>query len=214
MDGVRSTPALGRRQLTLGIGVCGNRTRLEGIGNDVGPTVTTGGRCGNPAASGNIRDVAADVQGVGLSRPGLEEKVGDIESGDTLVRFQVEVILNNCTSSRAVLDTKVAAAHVNGLAPCIGQQKEQTVRDPMVQTCFKSVVARVSDALFIVYVCTYPGHWPESVDGVSRRSCRKCLGRRIWFAFIVEPPVVAARIRDGEKRLRSDFPLDLDMPLV
>src|SRR5205807_3832510 len=76
MDGVRSTPALGRRQLTLGIGVCGNRTRLEGIGNDVGPTVTTGGRCGNPAASGNIRDVAADVQGVGLSRPGLEERIG------------------------------------------------------------------------------------------------------------------------------------------
>src|SRR5437763_16169687 len=76
MDGVRSTPALGSRQLTLGIGVCENPTRLEGIGNDVGPTVTTGGRCGNPAASGNIRDVAADIQGVGLSSPGLEETIG------------------------------------------------------------------------------------------------------------------------------------------
>src|SRR5436305_13854135 len=126
-----------------------------------------------------------------LVNRGQGKKVGDIESGDTLVRFQVEVILNNCTSSRAVLDTKVAAAHVNGLAPCIGQQKEQTVRDPMVQTCFKSVVARVSDALFIVYVCTYPGHCPECVDSVSSRSCRNCLGRRTWFDFVVEHPFVA-----------------------
>src|SRR6266566_4130732 len=84
----------------------------------------------------------------------------------------------------------------------------------MVQACLKSVVVRIAYALFIIYVRTYPGHRAEGIDGSGRSSRRKRLGRRVWFAFVVEPAVVAPRISDGEKRFGSDFPLDLNMPLL